>query len=140
MRTSIPRAAAAVSALMILIPLAPASAGPYVTTVVHQASVTHNGGATWSSTYPPFTTCAGGTETNGGDFQRASDPWVTFAPNGDAYFISLSLTFVGPTSSTGTGVLVSKSTDGGDHWSDPVTLVRDVGDADVAPFFFNDKG
>src|SRR6266542_1169653 len=174
-------AAAPVSALMILIPLAPASAGPYVTPVVPQASgtpsppangvspfascnisgflipgetnfvntelepwvavnptdssniigvyqqdrytfggarglgaaVTHNGGATWSSTYPPFTTCAGGTETNGGDFQRASDPWVTFSPNGDAYFISLSLTFVGPTSTTGTAVLVSKSTDGG---------------------------
>lgn len=103
------------------------------------AAVTHDGGATWSSTHPPFSFCAGGTAKNGGDFQRASDPWVTFSPNGDAYFISLSLTFVGPTSSTGTGVLVSKSTDGGDHWSDPVTLVRDVGNADVAPFFFNDK-
>src|SRR5438309_1174405 len=103
------------------------------------AAVTHDGGANWSSTYPHFSACAGGTQTNGGDFQRASDPWVTFAPNGDAYFISLSLTFIGPTSATGTGVLVSKSTDGGDHWSDPVTLVRDIGDADVAPFFFNDK-
>src|SRR5437867_10846053 len=103
------------------------------------AAVTHDGGATWSSTYPPFSACAGGSEANGGDFQRASDPWVTFAPNGDAYFISLSLTFLGPASATGTGVLVSKSTDGGDTWSDPVTLVRDTGDADVAPFFFNDK-
>jgi hypothetical protein len=194
-------------ALMILIPLTAASAGPYVTTVVHQASglpsppangnspfaacdisgflipgetnylnselepwiavnptnpaniigvyqqdrytfggarglgaaVSHDGGATWSSTYPHFSFCAGGTEANGGDFQRASDPWVTFAPNGDAYFISLSLTFLGPASATGTAVLVSKSTDGGDHWSDPATLVRNTGDADVAPFFFNDK-
>jgi hypothetical protein len=207
MRKGIPRAAALVSALMILLPLAPASARPDVTTSVHQASgtpsppangdspfascdisgflipgetnyvntelepwvavnptdssniigvyqqdrytfggarglaaaVTHDGGATWSSTYPHFSSCAGGTAANGGDFQRASDPWVTFAPNGDAYFISLSLTFLGPTSATGTGILVSKSTDGGDHWSEPVTLVRDVGDADVAPFFFNDK-
>src|SRR5439155_1365984 len=81
--------------------------------------------------------CAGGTDANGGNYQRASDPWITFAPNGDAYFISLSLTFLGPTSSTGTAVLVSKSIDGGDHWSEPVTLVRDIGDADVAPFFFN---
>jgi hypothetical protein len=39
--------------------------------------------------YPHFTTCAGGTATNGGDFQRSSDPWVTFAPNGDTYFIGL---------------------------------------------------
>jgi hypothetical protein len=101
--------------------------------------VSHDGGLTWSSTYPHFTLCAGGTAANGGDYQRASDPWVTFAPNGDAYFISLSLTFIGPASATGTGVLVSKSTDGGDTWSEPVTLVRDIGDADVAPFFFNDK-
>src|SRR5204863_5843983 len=157
------RAAVAASALMILIPLAPAAAGP-LTATVHQvsgtpsppangaspfascdisgyvlpgeinwvnselepwvavnptnssniigvyqqdrytfggarglaAAVTHDGGATWSSTYPPFSACAGGTEANGGDFQRASDPWVTFAPNGHAYFISLSLTFLGP--------------------------------------------
>src|SRR5881409_2950405 len=30
------------------------------------AAVTHNGGATWSSTYPHFSACAGGTEANGG--------------------------------------------------------------------------
>src|SRR5947207_14579189 len=126
MRKGIPRAAAAVLGLMILLPLAPASAGPYVTTAVHQASgtpsppangnspfascdisgflipgetnyvntelepwvavnptnpmniigvyqqdrytrggasglaaaVTHNGGMTWSSTYPHFSACA----------------------------------------------------------------------------------
>jgi hypothetical protein len=207
MRKGIPRGVAVAFVLMILLPLAIASAGPYSTTAVQQASgtpsppangdspfgscdisgflipgetnyvntelepwvvvnptdsdniigvyqqdryafggarglaaaVTHDGGATWSSTYPPFSSCAGGTATNGGDFQRASDPWVTFAPNGDAYFISLSVSFLGPVSETGTGILVSKSTDGGDHWSDPVTLVRDVGNADVAPFFFNDK-
>jgi hypothetical protein len=96
-------------------------------------------GATWSATYPHFTFCGGGTTANGGDFQRASDPWVTFAPNGTAYFISLSITFVGPASATGTAILVSKSVDGGDSWSEPVTLVRDTGNADVAPFFFNDK-
>ena len=76
---------------------------------------------------------------NGGDFQRASDPWVTFSPNGDAYFISLSITFLGPVSDTGSAVLVSKSTNGGDTWSEPVTLVRDTGNADTSPFFFNDK-
>ena len=199
MKKGLPRTAAAVSALLILFPVAVASAGPYATASVRQASstspfascdisgflipgetnyvntelepwvavnptdsdnmigvyqqdryafggarglaaaVTHDGGATWSATHPPFSICAGGTAANGGDFQRASDPWVTFAPNGDAYFISLSLTFIGPVSATGSGILVSKSTDGGDNWGDPVTLVRDVGDADVAPFFFNDK-
>jgi hypothetical protein len=54
------------------------------------AAVTHDGGQTWSETWPHFSTCAGGTAANGGDYDRSSDPWVTFAPNGDAYFISLS--------------------------------------------------
>jgi BNR/Asp-box repeat len=101
------------------------------------AAVTHDGGATWTATHPAFSVCAGGTQANGGSYQRASDPWVTFAPNGDAYFISLSLSFVGSTAETATAVLVSKSTDGGDHWSDPVTVVRNL--PDVAPFYFNDK-
>jgi hypothetical protein len=206
MRKGFP-AAAAVAALLILLPVTVASAGPYATTVVHQASgmpsppangdspfascdisgflfpgeinwvnselepwvavnptdssniigvyqqdrytfggarglgaaVSHDGGQTWGATHPHFTSCAGGTAANGGDYQRASDPWVTFSPNGTAYFISLSISFVGNASQTGSAVLVSKSTDGGDHWSEPVTLVRNIGDADVAPFFFNDK-
>jgi hypothetical protein len=198
---------AAVAALLILLPVGLASAGPYTTTAVNQASgtpsppangdspfascdisgyllpgernwvnselepwvavnptnsqnvigvyqqdrytfggargiaaaVSHDGGQTWSSSYPPFSDCAGGTAANGGDYQRASDPWVTFSPNGIAYFISLSISFVGDASQTGSAVLVSKSTNGGDTWGDPVTLVRDIGDADVAPFYFNDK-
>jgi hypothetical protein len=36
-----------------------------------------------------------------------------------------------------TAILVSKSTDGGDTWSEPVTVVRDP--SGVAPFLFNDK-
>src|SRR5881392_2523580 len=178
MGRGIPRSAVAVLVLMFLFPLATASAGPYVTIAVNQASgtpsppangdspfascdisgflfqgetnyvntelepwvavnptdpsniigvyqqdrytfggarglvaaVTHDGGATWNATFPHFSVCAGGTPQNGGDYQRASDPWVTFPPNGDAYFISLSLTFIGDTSTTGTAVLVSKST------------------------------
>jgi len=101
------------------------------------AAVTHDGGNTWNATYPHFSICAGGSEANGGDFQRSSDPWVTFAPDGTAYFISLSVNFVGDTSTTGSGILVSRSTDGGDTWSEPMTLVRNP--SDVAPFFFNDK-
>src|SRR5919198_800909 len=51
--------------------------------------------------------------SNGGAFDRASDPWVTFAPNGDAYQISLSASADLRTSA----VLVSKSTNGGKRWS-----------------------
>jgi hypothetical protein len=97
-------------------------------------AVTHDGGATWSTTFPHFSRCAGGTAANGGDYERSSDPWVSFSPNGDAYQISLSVNFV---DDPATAILVSKSTDGGDTWSEPVTLIRDP--SDEAPFLFNDK-
>jgi BNR repeat-like domain len=96
--------------------------------------VSHDGGATWTTTFPHFSTCAGGTAANGGNYERASDPWVTFAPNGDAYQISLSVNFF---QDPATAVLVSKSTNGGDTWSEPITLARDP--LGVAPFLFNDK-
>ena len=97
-------------------------------------AATHDGGATWSTTFAHFSTCSGGTAANGGNYERASDPWVSFAPNGDAYQISLSVNlFQDPA----TAILVSKSVDGGDTWSEPVTLVRDT--SGVAPFLFNDK-
>jgi hypothetical protein len=71
--------------------------------------------------------CTGGTAANGGDYQRASDPWVTISPNGNAYLMSLSIN-QDPTSVFGSNpdaLLVSKSTNGGLTWSDPTTLIRD---------------
>src|SRR4029453_11475748 len=53
-------------------------------------AVTHDGGQTWSTTFAHFSTCSGGTAANGGNYERASDPWVSFAPTGDAYQITLS--------------------------------------------------
>ena len=52
-------------------------------------AVTLDGGATWSSTMAPFTRCGGGTAANGGDYERATDPWVTFAPNGNVFQMAL---------------------------------------------------
>jgi hypothetical protein len=97
-------------------------------------AVTHDGGATWATTFPHFSTCAGGTTANGGDYERASDPWVSFAPNGDAYQISLSF----DANTSRNGVLVSKSSNGGDTWSEPISLIRDSGERDSA-YAFNDK-
>jgi hypothetical protein len=94
------------------------------------ASVSFNGGATWTQSFAHFTICSGGTPANGGDYERASDPWVTFAPNGTAYQISLSFDENDATN----GVLVSRSTDGGLTWSEPKTLIRDT-----SPFNFDDK-
>ncbi len=93
-------------------------------------AVSDDRGQTWTQTWAHFSFCSGGTPENGGDFDRASDPWVTFAPNGDAYQISLSASADLLTS----GILVSKSTDGGDTWSEPVTLIRET-----SAFNFNDK-
>lgn len=93
-------------------------------------AVTHNGGTTWNRTWAHFSFCSGGTAANGGDFDRASDPWVTFAPNGDVYQISLSASADLLTS----GILVSKSSDAGDTWSEPITLIRQT-----SAFNFNDK-
>src|SRR5438552_12274678 len=98
------------------------------------ASTSHDGGATWTESWAHFSTCSGGTAANGGDYGRASDPWVTFAPNGDVYQISLSAS----ADVTVSAVLVSKSTDGGDTWSEPTTLARNVSAFAEGPGF-NDK-
>jgi hypothetical protein len=94
------------------------------------AAVSTNGGSTWTRTWAHFSLCSGGTAANGGDYERATDPWVTFSPNGVAYQISLSFNATNPTN----GILVSRSSDGGLTWSEPVTLIRDT-----SPFNFNDK-
>jgi hypothetical protein len=97
-------------------------------------STSHDGGATWAESWAHFSTCSGGTPANGGNYDRASDPWVTFAPNGDVYQISLSAS----ADVTVSAVLVSKSVDGGDTWSEPTTLARNVSAFGFGPGF-NDK-
>lgn len=95
--------------------------------------VSFDAGATWTFRQVPFSTCSGGNGDNGGDYLRATDPWVTIAPDGTAYQIALSST--GATFGVGSlnAVLVSRSTDGGLTWSNPATLIRDGAAA------FNDK-
>jgi hypothetical protein len=85
------------------------------------ASTSFDGGATWAESWAHFSICAGGTTANGGDFQRASDPWVTFSPNGVVHQIALTFN----DTNADNAVLASRSTDGGLSWSEPLTLQRE---------------
>jgi hypothetical protein len=96
------------------------------------SGISFDGGKTWSQRLVPFSRCSGGTVFNGGNYERATDPWVTFSPNGTAHQMALALNNV---SNTRNAMLASRSTDGGNTWSNPATLILDIdGDA-----FFNDK-
>jgi hypothetical protein len=85
------------------------------------ASTSFDGGASWAQSFAHFSICAGGNAANGGDFQRASDPWVAFSPNGDVHQIALSFN----DTNADNAILVSKSTNGGTAWSEPITLQRE---------------
>jgi len=84
--------------------------------------VSTDGGSTWTDTIPP-----GVTECAGGNFGRGSDPWLTFAPDGTAFFLSLVLDPMQPFSPFGarnSGVLVSRSADHAVTWGAPTTLIN----------------
>jgi len=100
------------------------------------AAVSHNGGGAWSYSWPHFSRCAGGTAANGGDFGRSSDPWVSWAPNGDLWSISLSV----DRTTTRNAVLVSKMPAGSSTWTEPTTVRFDTSRAGI-PLGnnFNDK-
>jgi hypothetical protein len=93
-----------------------------------------NRGRSWTRpTPPPFSRCAGGNPANGGDYERASDPWVSIGPDGTAHQIALTVSGPAPNFAI-SGILVSRSTDGGRTWGRITTLQRDT-----SPNLFNDK-
>jgi hypothetical protein len=95
--------------------------------------VSFDGGLTWTFSQAPFSNCTGGNALNGGDYLRATDPWVAFAPDGTVHQISLSTSGGDFATGSANAVLASRSSDGGRTWSNPVTLIRDGASA------FNDK-
>ena len=92
---------------------------------------TTDGGATWQQTSATFTHCTGGTAANNGNYDRATDPWASFSPDGTAYFISLSLA---EPDFTPNEVAVARSTNGGATWDPPLTLRKET-----SPNIGNDK-
>ena len=81
-------------------------------------------GKHWTLVPLPFSQCSATTGA-GTAYARASDPWVTFSPDGSAYSISIS--FTGNTFQPGSkgAVLVTRSADGGASWGDPTVLIAD---------------
>ncbi|HSO99136.1 MAG TPA: sialidase family protein, partial [Solirubrobacteraceae bacterium] len=87
------------------------------------AGVSRDGGRTWRSVLiPKLSRCTGGAD------ERTSDPWLTIGPDGTTYLASLTFTdnpvlaaggLAGPTNQ-----VVSRSTDGGSTWANPVTVIN----------------
>ncbi len=91
------------------------------------SATTRDGGRSWRRTGQPFSRCGGGNVMNGGDYSRASDPWVSYSPNGVVHAMSLS------TRGNVNAMLVSHSFDDGLQWTNPIALIID------GPGAFNDK-
>ena len=96
------------------------------------AGYSFDGGTTWGHSAPAFTRCAGGTGDTGG-YERGTDPWVSFSPNGRLHAVAL----VFDNSTARNAVLAAFSNNGGATWSTPRIVrfdnPRAVGNA------FNDK-
>jgi hypothetical protein len=99
-------------------------------------AVSHNGGASFTYSWPHFSICAGGTAANQGDFGRSSDPWVSWAPNGDLWAISLSVDQTTPRNA----VLAARMPHGSSTWSEPFVLKFDTSKVGLPQSNnFNDK-
>jgi hypothetical protein len=94
--------------------------------------VSQDGGINWSLHPMPFSRCGGGAFI-GGNYARATDPWLTFSPDGTAH--QMALGFSGATFQAGSAneMLVSRSINGDSAWSNPIALIVDGAN------FFNDK-
>ncbi len=100
------------------------------------SAYTKDGGATWTLVSIPFTNCAGADPRDEVAYARASDPWISFGPDGTAYYMAL----VTDSSASGrNGMAVAKSTDGGATWSQPTTIAASRARGAKSRALFHDK-
>jgi hypothetical protein len=96
------------------------------------AGFSFDGGLTWGHSAPAFTRCAGGTGNTGG-YERGTDPWLSFSPNGRLHAITIGF----DNSTARNAILAAFSDNGGTTWSTPRIVrfdnPRAIGNA------FNDK-
>ena len=81
------------------------------------SSWSKNGGTTWHPVVIPGVSACSGNPS----YVRVSDPWVSFAPNGDLYSISLSFNAF----TLANAIFVNKSTNGGESWGAPIAIAAD---------------
>jgi hypothetical protein len=93
------------------------------------AGASFDGGESWEIVVVP-----GLSDCSGGFFERASDPWVSFSPDGTLHQISLVFDNDIPEGFGPNALAVSKSEDGGLSWSEPILIIEDFD-----PAFLNDK-
>jgi hypothetical protein len=94
----------------------------------NRTAASFDGGETWTLSGPLH----GTTRCTGGPYDRATDPWLTFARDGDLY--SFTLSFNNRADDQTNALIVNKSTDGGLTWGPPTEVIHDE-DLNV----FNDK-
>ncbi len=99
------------------------------------AAYSFDGGESWTEVTIPFTRCSGATRRSAGDFERASDPWISFSPDGTAHYMAL----VFDDSVSENGMAVASSTDGGVTWSEPVVIKKSPAQDPVLRSLFHDK-
>jgi hypothetical protein len=99
------------------------------------AAFSDDGGESWQQVIIPFTRCSGGQPRSAGDFERASDPWISFGPDGRAHYMAL----VFNDSVTANGMASAFSDDGGQSWSDPVIITASPARDPVGASLFHDK-
>jgi hypothetical protein len=96
------------------------------------ARFSRDGGTTWTeSVIPGVSACSGGF------YQRSTDPWLSFSPDGVVHQLALSFNdFEAPFDEFDFdhALLASRSLDGGQTWTTPIVVRRDT-----APTVFNDK-
>jgi hypothetical protein len=93
------------------------------------SSASFDGGQTWTQVpVPADTVCTGGR------YDRATDPWLSFSPNGVLHAMSLVTDADPPAGFGDNGMAYNRSTDGGRTWEPAILLIEDTD-----PRFLNDK-
>lgn len=87
-------------------------------------------GRSWHRTLVPVNRCVAG----GLEWDRASDPWVDFGPDGTAYLTALLIT-----QGAGAAIATTISHDGGTTWVNTQIVFSDGGPDPVGGFYVPDK-